>query len=75
MVPALNRFGEIPDAGPPWSCAQFGSADHDYQNCPDCKGEFERQMEEKVAVYRAVQKVKPAAPRMHTARTQFWQTT
>jgi hypothetical protein len=42
MKPALNKFGEIPDAGPPWSCKSFGGVEHDYQNCPDCMAEFKR---------------------------------
>jgi hypothetical protein len=36
-----NEHGEIPECGPPWACARFGSPGHDYHDCGNCADAFE----------------------------------
>lgn len=35
-----NNHGEIAGHGPVWACNDFGTVDHDYQSCPDCRGRY-----------------------------------
>jgi hypothetical protein len=48
-----NERDEIPDCGPPWACARFGSPGHDYQTCDACHMAFQRHFDKNhVGAYR-----------------------
>ena len=42
-----NEMWEIPECGPPWACARFGSPGHDYQECEDCKTTFDEYLDKR----------------------------
>ena len=36
----VNSRGEIKGFGPKWSCDNFAGADHNYNACPRCMGNY-----------------------------------
>lgn len=39
-----NEHGEIAGFGPAWACGDFGTVDHDYQNCPECWDRYQQRL-------------------------------
>lgn len=37
----LNEHSELRGLGPSWACQSFGTAGHNYYECPDCQGNYQ----------------------------------